>query len=331
MTSDKFDTQSFRNALGHFATGVTIVTTRDANGDNVGVTANSFNSVSMDPPLVLWSLDKRAHSLKAYETAEHFVVNVLAADQVSLSKRFATSGRTDKFRGVTCTEGVGGSPVLAGCAAYFQCRKSFSYEGGDHLIFICEVVTFEASGRSSLVFHKGSYAVSQPHPVIETTRTRQETGQEFVEEYLDYLLTQTAERFRSQFQVVLDEAGVHQFEWRILCCLAENHEGLTFERLRDMVLAEKNELSRLLLSMQDKGWVTSGEDFADETRYWVVKKGLDKIVPLIAVARAHEYDALGEFSAEEAKQFKDHLKGLLLWVNSGEYKPAHLVPDESET
>ncbi len=329
MTSSKLDTRSFRNALGHFATGVTVVTTRAENGDYIGVTANSFNSVSMEPPLVLWSLDKTSQSLKTFETAGHFVVNVLAADQVSLSKRFATRGAKDKFQGVSCTEGIGGAPVLAGCAAYFQCKKSFTYEGGDHLILVGEVVRFEASGRSSLVFHKGSYAVSQPHPVSEVAQTRQETGPEFVEEYLDYLLTQTAERFRSQFQVVLDEAQVHQFEWRILCCLAENHEGLTFERLRDMVLAEKNELSRLLLSMQDKSWITSGEDFTDETQYWIVKQGLDKIVPLIAVARAHESDALGEFSSEEAKQFKDHLKGLLLWVNSGEYKPAHLINDNS--
>ncbi len=330
MTSGALDTDSFRQALGHFATGVTIVTTRDENGEYIGVTANSFNSVSMDPPLVLWSLDKRTHSLKVYETAEHFVVNVLAADQVSLSKRFATSGVKDKFRGVSFAEGVGGAPILAGCAAYFQCKKSFVYEGGDHLILVGEVVTFEASGRSGLVFHKGSYAVSQPHPVIGVTQTQEDGGQDFVEEYLDYLLTQTAARFRLQFQVVLDEAGVHQFEWRIMCCLAENHEGLTFEQLRDMVLAEKNELSRLLRSMQDKGWITSGEDFAGETRYWIVKQGLDKIVPLIAAARAHEWDALGEFSAEEAKQFKDHLKGLLQWVNSGEYKPAHLVPDDSK-
>ncbi|MEE8539373.1 MAG: flavin reductase [Woeseiaceae bacterium] len=331
MTSGEFDTHSFRHALGHFATGVTIVTTRDENGEYIGVTANSFNSVSMDPPLVLWSLDKRAYSLKAYETADYFVVNVLAADQVSLSQRFATRGTIDKFHGLSCTEGVGGAPILAGCAAYFQCRKTFTYEGGDHLILVGEVVNFEASGRTGLVFHKGSYAVSQPHPVIEVGQAGQEAGEGFVQEYLDYLLTQTAERFRSQFQIVLDEAGVHQFEWRILCCLAENHEGLTFERLRDMVLAEKNELSRLLLSMQDKDWITSGEDFADETRYWIVKQGLAKIVPLIAVARAHESDALGEFSAEEAKQFKDHLKALLQWVNSGEYQPAHLVPDDSKS
>ena len=97
-----------------------------------------------------------------------------------------------------------------------------------------------------------------------------------------------------------------------------------------MVLAEKNELSRLLRSLQDKAWITSGEDFAGETRYWIVKQGLDKIVPLIAAARAHEWDALGEFSAEEAKQFKDNLKGLLQWVNSGEYKPAHLITDDSK-
>ena len=330
MTSGEFDTQSFRQALGHFATGVTIVTTLDESGAYIGVTANSFNSVSMDPPLVLWSLDKRAHSLKTYETAEYFVVNVLAADQISLSKRFATRGQKDKFQGVSCTEGVGGAPVLSGCAAHFQCRKTFVYEGGDHLILVGEVLMFDASGRAGLVFHKGSYAVSQPHPVIDATQARPEAGQEFVEEYLDYLLTQTAARFRSQFQVVLDQAGIHKFEWRTLACLAENHEGLTFDRLRDMILAERNELSRLIRSMQDKAWITSGEDFGGETRYWIVKQGLDKVVPLIAAARAHESDALGESSAEEAKQFKDQLKGLLQWVDSGEYKPAHLVPYDPE-
>ncbi len=330
MTQGEFDTHSFRNALGHFATGVTIVTTLADNGDYIGVTANSFNSVSMDPPLVLWSLDKSAYSLKTYEAAEYFVVNVLAADQVSLSKRFGKSGPQDKFQSVPCTKGVGGAPVLAGCAAHFQCKKTFIYEGGDHLILVGEVMRFDASGRAGLVFHKGSYAVSQPHPVTDAEREGPDREQEFVEEYLDYLLTQTAERFRSQFQVVLDQAGIHQYEWRILCCLAENHEGLTFERLRDMILAERNELGRLIRSMQDKHWITSGEDFGGETRYWIVKQGLDKIVPLIAAARAHESDALGESSAEEAKQFKDHLKGLLRWVNSGEYKPAHLVFDDLE-
>ena len=109
MTSGEFDTHSFRHALGHFATGVTIVTALDESGGYTGVTANSFNSVSMDPPLVLWSLDKRAYSLKTYETAEYFVVNVLAADQVSLSKRFAKRGSKNKFRGVSCTEGIGGA------------------------------------------------------------------------------------------------------------------------------------------------------------------------------------------------------------------------------
>jgi flavin reductase (DIM6/NTAB) family NADH-FMN oxidoreductase RutF/DNA-binding MarR family transcriptional regulator len=328
MSGGQLDTRAFRSALGNFATGVTIVTTRDANGEYVGVTANSFNSVSMDPPLVLWSLDKRAHSLQAYVTSEHFVVNILAADQVSLSNRFATSTTADKFRGVSFTEGIGGAPILDGCAAHFQCRKSFTYEGGDHLILVGEVVTFESSGRSGLVFHKGAYAVSQPHPVSDVAETRPEAGDGFVEEYLNYLLTQTAERFRAQFQVVLDKAGVHQFEWRILCCLAENNEGLTFERLLDMILAEKNELADLLRGMQDKEWITSGEDFTTETRYWIMRQGLDKIIPMIAAARAHESDALGEFSAEDAKQFKDHLKALLQWVNSGEYKPAHLVPDD---
>lgn len=326
MTAKKIDARSFRNALGNFATGVTIVTVRDDTDEYVGVTASSFNSVSMDPPLVLWSLDKSAHSLKAYERAEYFAVNVLAADQVSLSKRFATSGAIDKFEGVKFAEGMGGAPVLEGCTANFQCRKSFVYEGGDHLILVGEVVEFDSSGRAGLVFHRGSYAVSQPHPVSGIPRSDASEEHDFVEVYLDYLLTQTAERFRAQFQVVLDDAGVHTFEWRILACLADNSEGLTFEQLRDMTLANENELSRLIRSVQDKAWISTGDDFSGEIRYWIAAKGLDKVVPLIASARAHESDALGEFSAEEAQQFKNNLMSLLRWVNSGNYQPAHLVP-----
>ena len=328
MTTNTIDVREFRNALGNFATGVTIVTIQNNLGEYFGVTASSFNSVSVDPPLILWSLSKSAHSIKEYEGAEYFAVNVLAADQVSLSKRFATSGALDKFQGVNFTHGIGGSPILAGCAANFQCRKSFVYEGGDHLILVGEVVKFDSSGRAGLVFHKGSYAVSQPHPVSEVSNRSTDQEHGFVEVYLDYLLTQTAERFRAQFQVVLDEAGVHTFEWRILACLAENNEGLSFEQLNDMTLVGEAELNRLFRSMQDKSWISTGDDFSGQSRYWIAEKGLEKVVPLIAAARAHESDALGEFSSADAQRFKSNLNSLLRWVNSGNYEPAHLLPTD---
>ncbi len=108
-----FDTKSFRMALGSFATGVTVITTRDINGLDIGVTANSFNSVSLEPPLVLWSLDKKSLSLTAFKKAEHFVVNVLSTDQIDISNRFAKSGE-DKFAGLNVERGIDDIAMLPG-------------------------------------------------------------------------------------------------------------------------------------------------------------------------------------------------------------------------
>jgi 3-hydroxy-9,10-secoandrosta-1,3,5(10)-triene-9,17-dione monooxygenase reductase component len=111
----------FRQALGAFATGVTIVTTRDESGQDVGLTANSFNSVSLNPPLVLWSLSRAARSHPAFARCEFFAVHILAVDQEALSTRFATTG-ADKFQGLDIARGAGGVPLLGSCAARFVCR-----------------------------------------------------------------------------------------------------------------------------------------------------------------------------------------------------------------
>ncbi|WP_354682430.1 flavin reductase family protein [Cupriavidus necator] len=151
------DAREFRNALGRFATGVTIVTTRTPDGEPWGVTVNSFSSVSLEPRLVLWSLAKKSYSLEAFQTAGSFVIHVLAADQEHVSNRFAR-GADSKFVGVPCTDGIDGSPVLTGCAAVFQCRNTQQYDGGDHVIFIGEVERYDTSDREALLFYKGSYA-----------------------------------------------------------------------------------------------------------------------------------------------------------------------------
>lgn len=161
-----FDKKAFRLALGNFATGVTVVTSCDVDGGWVGITANSFNSVSLDPPLILWSLNRRAWSLPVFEQAGYFIVNVLADDQLDLSNRFATQGKLDKFAGVSAYEGIGGAPVLTGCTGSFQCEKRFTYDGGDHLIFVGEVIDFASTDKPGLLYHRGQYAVSQPHPEI---------------------------------------------------------------------------------------------------------------------------------------------------------------------
>src|SRR5512139_1066066 len=133
-----FTQAEFRAALGMFATGVTIVTARAANGKLVGLTANSFNSVSLNPPLVLWSLAHAAGSMAVFSTGSHYAINVLAADQQGLAQRFAAKG-TDRWAGVVHTEGVAGAPLLAGAAATFECYNRSRYEEGDHVIFVGEV------------------------------------------------------------------------------------------------------------------------------------------------------------------------------------------------
>ncbi len=137
-TPAPFDCRAFRNALGGFATGVTVVTAMAAEGTPVGLTVSSFNSVSLEPPLVLWSLSANSPSLGIFESASHFAVNVLAANQEEVSNRFA-SRLEDKFDGVSWQPGLGGAPVLAGTCASFECANVVRHAGGDHLIFIGQV------------------------------------------------------------------------------------------------------------------------------------------------------------------------------------------------
>jgi 3-hydroxy-9,10-secoandrosta-1,3,5(10)-triene-9,17-dione monooxygenase reductase component len=150
------DSRSFRTALGSFVTGVTIVTTRDPDGSDVGLTANSFNSVSLDPPMVLWSLALNSAHLPAFRHATWWAVHVLASSQEPLSGRFASKD-ADKFAGLTVSRGPGDIPLLEGCAARFICRTAFEYEGGDHAIFVGEVLSFDRAGHSPLVYHQGRY------------------------------------------------------------------------------------------------------------------------------------------------------------------------------
>jgi flavin reductase (DIM6/NTAB) family NADH-FMN oxidoreductase RutF len=156
------DSQQFRAALGMFATGVTIVTVRSADGSLVGLTANSFNSVSLDPPLVLWSLARRAGSMPVFSRGSHYAINILAADQKELAQRFATRD-IDRFAGVAWHEGAGGAPVLEGAAAVFECANRSRYEEGDHVIFVGEVERCTARlGAQPLIFHGGRYFTELP-------------------------------------------------------------------------------------------------------------------------------------------------------------------------
>jgi flavin reductase (DIM6/NTAB) family NADH-FMN oxidoreductase RutF len=152
------DAPSMRGALGRFATGVSLVSCRDAAGAPVGLTVNSFGALSLEPPLVLWSLRRVSPSLPAFEAANHFAVNVLAETQVDLSRRFAAPqaghGRFDEGH---WTVGLGGAPVLAGCAAVFECERVAVHDGGDHRLFIGRVLRLADIALAPLIFQSGHY------------------------------------------------------------------------------------------------------------------------------------------------------------------------------
>ncbi|MBP6719923.1 MAG: flavin reductase family protein [Rhodoferax sp.] len=157
-----FSSAQFRTALGMFATGVTIVTARTQEGQLVGLTANSFNSVSLDPPLVLWSLSRAAASLPAFRAGSHYAINVLGADQQALALRFASKG-VNRFADVDFVDGAGGAPILAGAAATFECFNRSRYDEGDHVIFVGEVERCtHREGASPLLYHGGKFYAEHP-------------------------------------------------------------------------------------------------------------------------------------------------------------------------
>ena len=156
MSSTEFDQSAYRRALGCFATGVAVVTALDKNGAKAGITINSFNSVSLRPPLVLWSVAADSQSFDVFVEAEHFAVNVLAMHQRDISERFAASGSI-KFDDLDCDEGIAGVPILPTYSAVFECQTEHSYEGGDHTILVGRVLKFEDRKTDPLIFYRGHY------------------------------------------------------------------------------------------------------------------------------------------------------------------------------
>jgi flavin reductase (DIM6/NTAB) family NADH-FMN oxidoreductase RutF len=152
------DARDFRSALGCFPTGVCLVTTLGPHGKAEGMTINSFSSVSLDPPMILWSLARSASSAPVFRDAEYFAVNVLATNDAALSAHFSKSS-DDKFAAFAerFTPGLGGMPILKGAAASFECHSRHRYYGGDHIILIGNVERYSWSEAPPLLFHRGRY------------------------------------------------------------------------------------------------------------------------------------------------------------------------------
>jgi len=151
-----WDKRDLRTALGSFGTGVTVVTSGNFQSRLVGVTANSFSSVSLEPHIVLWSLVSSSPSLEVFDATGRFVINVLALQQMDLSKQFSKT-LEDKFAGVEYTEGLGDLPVIQNCVATFECKTIQRTVVGDHVLFLGQVENYVYENKTPLLFCQGKY------------------------------------------------------------------------------------------------------------------------------------------------------------------------------
>ncbi|AZE89238.1 p-hydroxyphenylacetate 3-hydroxylase reductase component [Pseudomonas orientalis] len=307
MSESTFDPRAFRRALGNFATGVTVVTAADASGHKVGVTANSFNSVSLDPPLVLWSLDKRSNSHEVFEQASHFAVNVLAADQIDLSNNFARP-RDDRFAEIEYQPGEGGAPVFADCSARFHCENFQQVDGGDHWIMIGKVVAFDDFGRAPLLYHQGAYSMVLPH----TRMTRRDDGQPPSSHFqgrlshnLYYLMTQAVRAYQSSYQPRQLSTGLRTNEARMLMVLENDARLSTHDLLREVAMPVR-EIDEAVANLKRKGLVS---DDADGVR--LTTAGIEQTEALWAIAGEQQEKVFAPFSQAQIETFKMVLKHLI--------------------
>jgi 3-hydroxy-9,10-secoandrosta-1,3,5(10)-triene-9,17-dione monooxygenase reductase component len=249
-----FDALELRRALGSFPTGVTIVTARSVGGSVAGVTANSFSSVSLDPPLVLWSLAKSALSLQVFSSAEYFAVHILSAGQEALSNRFASRGE-NKFAGIDIEEGLGGAPLLSGCSVRFQCKVVHQYEGGDHIIFVGEVLDLVSNDEMPLAYHGGRYALA----ASKTSKTilAGPVKSDFSEDFSAYLLWRANFQFFAALRTEPAMAGFSHDQFLVLVTLLysdrRSRDALAFKALGSA--ASSAEFDRAVMNLAERGLV----------------------------------------------------------------------------
>ncbi|MFC0225518.1 p-hydroxyphenylacetate 3-hydroxylase reductase component [Serratia aquatilis] len=301
------DPRAFRRALGNFATGVTVVTAATQQGTRVGVTANSFNSVSLDPPLVLWSIDKRSGSYPVFEQADHFAINILAADQVELSNRFARPSE-NKFAGIEIDIGVGGAPMFADCAARFQCEKYQQIDGGDHWILIGKVVAFDDLGRAPLVYHQGAYSMVLPYPQLSERVTDSSAGsarQERLNQNVYYLLTQALRSYQASYQPKQLSTGLRISEARMLLVLDSNAR-LDMPGLMAEVAMSSREIEEAQETLCRKGFVS-----CTDGGYHLTTAGERQADVLRDIAAKQQEQMLAAFSEDEVAILKKLLRGIV--------------------
>jgi 3-hydroxy-9,10-secoandrosta-1,3,5(10)-triene-9,17-dione monooxygenase reductase component len=309
------DPRALRDALATFTTGVTIVTTRDADGAPFGVTVNSFNSVSLEPPLVLWSLAKTSRSLEAFQRAEHWAVHILSAEQDALSTRFARPGE-NKFEGIELDPGVQGTPLLPRCTTRLQCCTRFQYEGGDHIIFVGQIVAFDRSDRAPLVFHGGKYAVAtrKTPSLTLAPRAGAPIDTRFGEELLGYLLWRASQQFHLRMQPSLAARELTQEEMSVLMPLFHKDGRSADAFCSTLVNLGLGAATSAIDRLAGRGLIRIEPD---TRRLFLTTGGHHEILQVFALTKAIEAECLSQLGDWDSVSLKNLLKLFILQTNPG--------------
>ncbi|QIL73246.1 flavin reductase [Diaphorobacter sp. HDW4B] len=313
-TAATFDPKDFRRALGMFGTGVTIVTTRADNGEPVGITANSFNSVSLEPPMVLWSLAKNARSLPVFQNAQTWNVHILSNEQEALSNRFARAGE-DKFSGLPLDSQDSHAPLLQDCSARFQCKTAFQYDGGDHIIFVGKVTGYDATPRPPLLYVTGGYALASRKSGEIASEPAADTNRAYSENLIGYLLG------RAHFQVLngirkpMSEQGMTDTDFYVMSLLTVQ-QPQTPEQIASHVDYTGIDIGSIALqSLIAKGLLE--ESPQQPKALQLTQQGNESILHVLAAAKAVEADIIDSLGEMEAATLRNLLKKAISATDPG--------------
>ncbi|MCU1758419.1 flavin reductase [Pseudomonas sp. 14P_8.1_Bac3] len=304
-----FDGRALRDAFGSFATGVTIVTTVGPGGVDIGLTANSFSSVSLDPPMVLWSLARTSLNMDAFRNSGHFAVHILSADQEALSSRFASKG-VDRFEGLVLDRGPDGVPLLPDCMARFTCKLAYQYEGGDHVIFVGEIVDFGHSARKPLVFHGGRYGMLLPKQTIAAV----ESADEFSNLSSDDLLYQVSNAYLRTRQSVIEKLESRQWtaeEYAVLSIIGRE-DGLCMPEIvaRSEKVRGQGISATIIQKLIVRGLLHEVDSGNGQIAVRLTAEGRLSVLELIAIRKSSEADVQGNLDPSEVQVLKHLLARL---------------------
>ncbi|MDG1731411.1 MAG: flavin reductase family protein [Thalassotalea sp.] len=314
MAQAEFDNQAFRQALGSFTTGVTIITATAPDGTPIGLTANSFNSVSLDPPLVLWSLAKTSLSVDAFNEAEHWNVHVLSQHQQDLSNTFASRGE-DKFKDISLEDGISNAPLIPDCSARFQCRNTVTHDGGDHLIFIGEVLDFDQQTLPPLVFQQGQYAMTARKPWEDVSLSSQPAAPQcsYNEDLLGYLIGRSHFQILYRMRKILDEQALEDSHFFALSVM-NIQQRLTLEELNTHLDYTGHSLSEMDVDFLVRQDLIKK---LDDDVYQLTSSGQEASLHHIAQAKAIEEELIEELGMGDVMALKLMLKRLINKTDPG--------------